>query len=207
MTEAIQDSGFGSIHTRHAGSITALRSPPRAICAGLELKFAVRDCSLGKVLVAASDKGVCFVALGDAAEPLLTNLRSRFPKARFVRGDADFETLVAEVLGFVEAPARSFELPLDIHGTAFQRRVWAALREIPAGSTVSYAQIARRIGEPKSVRAVAGAIAANKIAVAIPCHRVLHSDGSLSGFRWGVERKRALLDKEAGVKTPNCSGF
>jgi AraC family transcriptional regulator of adaptative response/methylated-DNA-[protein]-cysteine methyltransferase len=201
MTEAIQDSGFGSIGARHARSTTALRSPPRAICAGLEIKFAIRDCSLGKVLVAASDKGVCFVALGDEAEPLLSDLRSRFPKARFVRGDADFETLVAKVVSFVEAPARSFELPLDIHGTAFQRRVWAALREIPAGSTVSYTQIARRIGEPKSVRAVAGAIAANKIAVAIPCHRVLHSDGSLSGFRWGVERKRALLEKEAGVKT------
>jgi AraC family transcriptional regulator, regulatory protein of adaptative response / methylated-DNA-[protein]-cysteine methyltransferase len=206
MTEAIQDSGF----VLHAGGKKAPPLPPRATrvgSAGLEIKFAIRECSLGKLLVAASEKGVCFLALGEEAEPLLTDLQSRFPKARIVRGDADFETLAVKVVGFVEAPARSFDLPLDIHGTAFQRRVWAALRNIRAGSTVSYTDVARRIGEPKSVRAVAGAIAANKLAVAIPCHRVVHSDGSLSGFRWGVERKRALLDKEAGVKTPNCSGF
>ena len=175
--------------------------------AGLEIRFAIRECSLGQVLVAASDKGVCFLALGDEAEPLLTDLQSRFPRARLVRGDADFETLVSKVVTSVEAPARRFDLPLDIHGSGFQRRVWAALREIPPGATASYAQIAERIGEPRAIRAVAGVCAANKIAVAIPCHRVLRSDGSLSGYRWGVERKRALLDREAGVKMPDCAGF
>jgi AraC family transcriptional regulator, regulatory protein of adaptative response / methylated-DNA-[protein]-cysteine methyltransferase len=203
MAVAIQDLSFDSRRPSTSSSTTAPHAA-RAAGAGLEIKFSIRECWLGQVLVAASDEGVCFLALGDESEPLLSDLQSRFPKARFVPGDSDFETLVAEAVRFVEAPARSFDLPLDVHGTAFQRRVWAALREIPPGATVSYAQIAARIGEPQSVRAVAGAIAANKIAVAIPCHRVRHKDGSLSGFRWGVERKRALLDREAGLKTPGC---
>ena len=206
MIEAIQDLGFALPASR----TKAPRLRTRATSAGgadLEIKFATGECSLGRVLVAASDKGVCFLALGDETELLLSDLQSRFPKARIVRGEADFETLVAKVVGSVEAPARSFDLPLDICGTAFQRRVWEALRAIQPGATVSYAEIAARIGEPKAIRAVAGACAANKIAVAIPCHRVLRSDGSLSGYRWGVERKRALLDREMGVKPPNCAAF
>ena len=203
MNVAIHDPGL----QRRARSSADGTAAPRAAAASLEIKFAIRTCSLGQVLVAASDKGLCYLALGDEAEPLLNDLRSRFPKGRLVKGDADFETLVDKAADFIEAPAKAFDLPLDIHGTAFQRRVWAALGEIRAGSTVSYAEIARRIGEPKSVRAVAGAIAANKIAVAIPCHRVLHRDGSLSGFRWGVERKRALLDREAAVKAPHRAAF
>ncbi len=190
MTIAIQDPGLRSRPRSFAGRN---ETPAHS---SFEIKFAIRTCSLGQALVAASDKGLCFVALGDEAEPLLTDLASRFPKATLRCGDADFEALVAKVVRHIEAPVSGLDVPLDIHGTAFQRRVWAALGEISAGATLSYAEIARRIGAPKSVRAVAGAIAANKIAVLIPCHRVLHSDGSLSGFRWGVERKRALLDRE-----------
>ncbi|WP_425351433.1 methylated-DNA--[protein]-cysteine S-methyltransferase [Methylocystis bryophila] len=190
MTSAISDPGLPMRGRSVAGSASG--------GATSKIRFAIRDCSLGKILVAASDKGACFVALGDEPEPLLADLESRFPNARFAKGDADFETLLAEVVRLVEAPASGFDFPLDIQGTAFQRRVWAALQAIPAGATASYAEIAQRIGEPKSVRAVAGAIAANKLAVMIPCHRVLHKDGSLSGFRWGVGRKRAVLEREAG---------
>jgi AraC family transcriptional regulator of adaptative response/methylated-DNA-[protein]-cysteine methyltransferase len=192
MTIAIQDSGLRP----RVRSSASKNATPRKADSSFEIKFAIRSCWLGHALIAASDKGLCFVALGDEAEPLLTDLASRFPKAALRCGDADFEALVAKVVRCLDAPASGFDVPLDIHGTAFQRRVWAALGDIPAGATVSYAEVARRIGEPRSVRAVAGAIAANKIAVAIPCHRVLHSDGSISGFRWGVERKRALLDRE-----------
>ena len=206
MTVAIQDPSFDSPRRSTSGSTTAPQAA-RSRGAGLEIKFSIRECSLGQVLVAASDKGVCHLALGDESEPLLSDLHSRFPKARFVRGDADFETLAAEAVRFVEAPTGSFDLPLDIHGTAFQRRVWAAMREIPPGAKVSYAEIAQRIGEPKAVRAVAAACAANRIALAIPCHRVVHKDGSLSGYRWGVKRKRALLEREAGVKTARCAAF
>jgi AraC family transcriptional regulator of adaptative response/methylated-DNA-[protein]-cysteine methyltransferase len=125
------------------------------------------------------------------------NLQDRFPNAYLVGADRDYEALVAQIVGFVEAPRIGLDLPLDVRGTAFQERVWKALQEVPAGATVSYAEIARRIGAPKSVRAVAAACAANKLAVAIPCHRVIRNDGSLSGYAWGVDRKRALLDREA----------
>jgi AraC family transcriptional regulator of adaptative response/methylated-DNA-[protein]-cysteine methyltransferase len=173
--------------------------------APLEIKFSTRECWLGRALVATSDKGVCFLAFEDASGILLADLKARFPKARIARhGD---ESVASEVLRLVEAPAEGFDIPLDIHGTPFQRRVWAALRQIPAGATVSYSEIAERIGEPRAVRAVAAACAANKIAVAIPCHRVLRSDGSLSGYRWGVERKRALLEREAGIKMQPCTVF
>jgi AraC family transcriptional regulator of adaptative response/methylated-DNA-[protein]-cysteine methyltransferase len=141
---------------------------------------------------------VCAIFLGDDPDVLVQNLQDRFPRATLIGGDAEFEQLVAQVVGLVEAPGVGFDLPLDVRGTAFQQRVWQALREIPAGSTVSYTDIARRIGAPKSVRAVAQACGANPLAVAIPCHRVVRNDGGLSGYRWGVERKRALLQREAG---------
>ena len=173
--------------------------------APLEMKFSTRDGWFGQALVATSDKGVCFLAFGDDTEALLDDLKARFPRARIWREEN--ESLVSKVLRFVEAPADGFDIPLDIHGTPFQRRVWAALRQIPAGATASYSEIAERIGEPRAVRAVAAACAANKISVAIPCHRVLRSDGSLSGYRWGVERKRALLEREAGIKTQPCTVF
>jgi AraC family transcriptional regulator of adaptative response/methylated-DNA-[protein]-cysteine methyltransferase len=199
VTEAIYDSGFNSSGRFYADSARMLGMTPSAFREGganADIKFAVGECSLGSILVAASDKGVCTISFGDEPD-VVRDLQDRFPRARLVGGDADFEQLVAKVVGFVEAPKIGLGLPLDVRGTAFQHRVWAALRDILPGSTVSYAELAERIGEPKAVRAVAGACAANKIAVAIPCHRVVPNDGALSGYRWGVERKRILLDKEA----------
>jgi AraC family transcriptional regulator of adaptative response/methylated-DNA-[protein]-cysteine methyltransferase len=165
--------------------------------AGAAIRFAVGECSLGSILVASSDKGVCAILMGDDPPALVRSLQDRFPKADLIGADAEFETVVAQVVGFVEAPGIGLDLPLDVRGTAFQQRVWRALREIPAGATASYSDIARKIGAPKATRAVAGACAANALAVAIPCHRVVRNDGALSGYRWGVERKRALLDREA----------
>jgi AraC family transcriptional regulator of adaptative response/methylated-DNA-[protein]-cysteine methyltransferase len=200
VTEALFDAGFSSSGRFYASSDRMLGMSPRRFRAGgvgTDIRFAIGECSLGTVLVAKSDRGVCAILLGDDPDALARELQDQFPRANLIGGDAGFKRLVARVVGFVEAPARKLELPLDIRGTAFQQRVWQALRKIPAGRTASYADIARRIGAPKSVRAVAQACAANRLAVAIPCHRVVRNDGGLSGYRWGVERKRALLDREA----------
>jgi AraC family transcriptional regulator, regulatory protein of adaptative response / methylated-DNA-[protein]-cysteine methyltransferase len=200
VTDAIYGAGFNSSSRFYENSTTMLGMKPtqyRSGGANEEIRFAVGQSSLGAILVASSTKGVAAILLGDDPDALLRNLQDRFPKARLIGGDTGYEALVARVVGFVEAPELGLDLPLDVRGTAFQQRVWHALTEIPAGETVSYAEIARRIGAPKSVRAVAGACAANDLAVAIPCHRVVKSDGSLSGYAWGVERKRVLLDKEA----------
>jgi AraC family transcriptional regulator, regulatory protein of adaptative response / methylated-DNA-[protein]-cysteine methyltransferase len=166
-----------------------------------QILFAVGQTSLGAILVASSKKGVASILLGDDPDQLVRNLQDRFPRANLVGADQDYEALVARVVGFVEAPSLGLDLPLDVRGTAFQRRVWQALQEVPVGQTVSYAEIAHRIGSPKAVRAVAGACAANNLAVAIPCHRVVRRDGALSGYAWGVERKRALLEIEAACAT------
>ncbi len=163
-----------------------------------QIKFAVGECSLGSILVAQSERGICAILLGDDPEELTRDLQDRFPRAVLIGGDAEFEQLVAMVVGFIQAPSIGLHLPLDIRGTAFQQRVWQALRNIPAGTTATYTEIAERIGAPKAVRAVAQACAANALAVAIPCHRVVRNDGALSGYRWGVERKRALLKMEDG---------
>ena len=200
VTEAIYDAGFNSSGRFYEKSDEMLGMTPsdyRAGGANSEIRFAVGECSLGSVVVARSEKGVCAILLGDDPDVLVRDLQDRFPRARLIGGDAEFEALVGQVVGLIEAPALGLDLPLDIRGTAFQQRVWAALRQIPAGATATYTDIAREIGAPKSVRAVAGACAANALAVAIPCHRVVKSDGSLSGYRWGVERKRALIDREA----------
>jgi AraC family transcriptional regulator, regulatory protein of adaptative response / methylated-DNA-[protein]-cysteine methyltransferase len=200
VTDAIYGAGFNSNGRFYANSSAVLGMTPtdfRSGGTGTSIRFAVGECSLGSILVAATDKGVCAILLGDEPEPLVRDLQDRFPRARLIGGDKGFEHLVATVVGFVEAPALGLDLPLDVRGTAFQRRVWQALREIPAGSTASYAGIAERIGAPKAVRAVGHACAANAIAVAIPCHRVVRTDGALAGYRWGVERKRALLAREA----------
>jgi AraC family transcriptional regulator of adaptative response/methylated-DNA-[protein]-cysteine methyltransferase len=200
VTEAIYDAGFNSNGRFYATSAKVLGMTPtdfRSGGANAEIKFAIGECSLGAILVAASDKGVCAILLGDEPEALARDLQDQFPRAQLVGGDAAFERLAAQVIGFVEAPGIGLDLPLDVQGTAFQHRVWDALRRIPAGATASYAEIAEAIGSPKSVRAVARACAANHLAVAIPCHRVVRTDGALSGYRWGVQRKRALLDVEA----------
>jgi len=200
VTEAIYDAGYNSNGRFYEKSNEILGMTPtnyRAGGANTEIRFAIGECSLGSILVAASGRGVCAILMGDDPDELARDLQDRFPRANLIGGDAKFEQLVAKVVGFVEAPRLGHDLPLDVRGTAFQQRVWQALREIPAGETVSYADIANRIGSPKSVRAVAQACAANILAVAIPCHRVVRNDGGLSGYRWGVERKRALLDREA----------
>lgn len=199
VTEAIYGAGFNSNGRFYAAAADLLGMTPTAFRAGgkgAALRFAVGECWLGSILVAATGKGVAAISLGDDPDRLLRDLQDRFPNAQLIGGDKDFESLVAKVVGFVEAPGLGLDLPLDVRGTAFQRRVWQALRDIPAGMTASYADIAARIGRPKSVRAVAQACAANALAVAIPCHRVVRSDGALSGYRWGVERKRALLQRE-----------
>lgn len=200
VTQAIADAGFNSGGRFYATSNAVLGMTPRAFRAGgadTAIRFAIGHCSLGAVLVAQSDKGICAILLGDDAEALRRDLRERFPRATLREGDAGFERSVAAVVRYVDAPAKGLALPLDVRGTAFQQKVWKALRRIPPGSTASYAQIARRIGAPQSARAVAQACAANALAVAVPCHRVLRNDGALSGYRWGVERKRALLEREA----------
>ncbi len=168
----------------------------RAGGAGMSIRFEVGQCSLGAILVAATGKGVCAILLGDDPAELVHDLQDRFDQAKLLGGDADFEYTIAAVVGLVEAPSLGHDLPLDIRGTAFQRRVWRALREIPLRSTATYSEIAQRLGQPAAVRAVANACAANPLAVAIPCHRVVRTDGSLAGYRWGIERKRELLRRE-----------
>jgi AraC family transcriptional regulator, regulatory protein of adaptative response / methylated-DNA-[protein]-cysteine methyltransferase len=199
VTDAIFGAGYNSSARFYEKGGEVLGMTPtryRAGGEGADIRFAIGECSLGSILVARSDQGVCAVFLGDDPAALARELQDRFPRANLIGGDAEFEKVVARVVGFVEAPGRGLDLPLDVRGTAFQKRVWQALRRIPAGKTVSYTELAKRIGAPESVRAVAGACAANLLAVAIPCHRVVRNDGGLSGYRWGVERKRALIERE-----------
>jgi AraC family transcriptional regulator, regulatory protein of adaptative response / methylated-DNA-[protein]-cysteine methyltransferase len=199
ITDAIYDAGFNSNGRFYASSAQVLGMTPGRYKAGgewMQIRFAIGECSLGSILVAATDKGVCAILMGSDPDALVRQLQDRFAKAEFIGGDAKFEALVAKVIGFVEQPRLGLDLPLDVRGTAFQQRVWTALRQIGVGKTASYGEIAARIGSPKSIRAVAQACAANLIAVAIPCHRVIRTDGRLSGYRWGVQRKRALLERE-----------
>jgi AraC family transcriptional regulator of adaptative response/methylated-DNA-[protein]-cysteine methyltransferase len=200
VTDAIYDAGYNSNSRFYETSNQVLGMTPSKYRAGgirTDIRFAVGECSLGSILVAQSDRGICAILLGNDPDSLARNLQDQFPQANLIGGDASFEHLVAKVVGFVEAPALGLDLPLDVRGTAFQKRVWQSLRKIPVGSTASYTDIAKLIGSPKSVRAVAQACGANALAVAIPCHRVVRNDGALSGYRWGVVRKRALLEKEA----------
>lgn len=200
ITNAIFDAGYGANSRFYEQSNQILGMKPSNYRSGgknTEIRFAVGECSLGSILVASSPIGVCAILMGDGPESLVEDLQNRFPNAELIGGDPSYETIIASVIGFVEAPALGLNLPLDIRGTAFQQRVWQALREIPAGKTLSYAEVADKIGAPRAVRAVAGACAANAIAVAIPCHRVVKHDGGISGYCWGVERKKALLERES----------
>lgn len=209
VTGALYDAGFASSGRFYESAPAALGMTPKAWRAGgkgVSIWFALGACSLGDILVAQSEKGICAILLGDDAGALLRELQDTFPQADLVGGDAAFEQVVARVVGFIEAPETGLDLPLDIRGTAFQQRVWQALRHIPPGTTVSYRDIAVRIGSPGAVRAVAGACAANRLAVAIPCHRVVRTDGAISGYRWGVARKRALLEKEAKPAAASVPG-
>ena len=199
VTEVIYAAGFNSSGRFYETSREVLGMTPgnrRAGGMGETIRFALGECSLGTILVGATNQGVCSILLGDTADELLQMFQEQFPRAQLVGGDADFDDCIARVVAFIDAPAGELKLPLDIRGTAFQQRVWKALGRIPMGQTASYAAIAKEIGAPAATRAVAQACGANKLAVVIPCHRVVRSDGGLSGYRWGIERKRALLDRE-----------
>jgi len=165
--------------------------------AGVPIHFAIGECSLGSILVANSERGVCAILIGDNPTLLIHDLQSQFPHSDFLGSESGSDDLVAKVIGIIEKPGAGLDLPLDIRGTAFQQSVWTTLQQIPAGSTATYAEIAKLIGMPKAVRAVAQACGANSLAVVVPCHRIVRSDGTLSGYRWGVERKQALLEREA----------
>jgi AraC family transcriptional regulator of adaptative response/methylated-DNA-[protein]-cysteine methyltransferase len=202
VTDAIYDAGFNSGGRFYETSSQRLGMTPTVYRAGgvdTEIRLAVGECSLGSILVARSVKGVCAILLGDDPDALVRELQDRFPHATLIGGDPAFERTVAAVIGFVEHPARGLDLPLDVRGTAFQQRVWEALRKIPVGTTATYTEIARRIGAPNAARAVAQACGANALAVAVPCHRVVRTDGSASGYRWGVERRQSLLEKEGAA--------
>jgi AraC family transcriptional regulator, regulatory protein of adaptative response / methylated-DNA-[protein]-cysteine methyltransferase len=199
ITAAIYDAGYASNGRFYAKSSTLLGMKPRAFRhggMGETIRFATGKCSLGSILVAASEKGICAIFLGDNCESLCRDLQDRFARAQLIAGDHKFEKQIAQVIELVENPKIKSHLPLDIRGTAFQQKVWDALTKIPVGKTATYAQIAHQIGRPKAIRAVGGACSANPLAVAIPCHRVVRADGNLSGYRWNVERKRALLQSE-----------
>ncbi|AOY00783.1 methylated-DNA--[protein]-cysteine S-methyltransferase [Jeongeupia sp. USM3] len=200
VTDAVFDAGFNATSRFYAGADATLGMAPlrfRAGGVGETIRFGIGQCSLGALLVAATQSGICRIELGDAADALLQRLQDVFPRAELVGGDAEFEDWMARVVGLIDAPGIGASLPLDIRGSAFQQRVWQALRAIPPGDTATYADIAERIGSPAAVRAVANACGANPLAVAIPCHRVVRTDGSLGGYRWGLARKQALLDREA----------
>lgn len=200
VTDALYRAGYNAPSRFYDQAPSVLGMAPRVYRKGgegIEIRFAIAQSDLGAVLVAQSDKGLCAIAMGDDPQTLIDQFQDRFPKAQLIGEDRTFQRMVAQVIAFIEAPQIGLDLPLDLRGTAFQLRVWQALRQIPAGQTVTYTELARRLGTPRSVRAVANACGANKLAVAVPCHRVLRLDGSLSGYRWGVDRKRRLLDQES----------
>lgn len=200
VSEAVFESGSDSFRRFHDEAVASLGMTPasyRAGAPGEVILYSHAASSLGRVTAAFSQRGVCAVILGDSDTQAQDELRRRFPKAVLRSAGESTAELVAKIVAAIEEPKRAGELPLDIRGTAFQRRVWAALRTIPHGTTQSYSELARGIGVPAATRAVAGACGANPLAVLVPCHRVLRSDGGLGGYRWGVERKRRLLDREA----------
>ncbi len=199
VTDAIYDAGFGSSSRLYEGSDAALGMTPTALKnggAGMRIRYAVGDSPLGVLVVAATDRGICSIAFGDSGEELIAELGAAFPKAELKQMDRELEYALTAIVAGLKEHAAAIELPMDVRATAFQQRVWRELQRIPRGETRTYSQVAAAIGSPKSVRAVAGACGANPVAVVVPCHRVVGKDGSLTGYRWGVERKRALLDAE-----------
>jgi AraC family transcriptional regulator of adaptative response/methylated-DNA-[protein]-cysteine methyltransferase len=201
VTDAMYAAGFNSSGRFYAQSPAVLGMKPsafRAGGAGQQIRFAIAECSLGPILVASTAQGICAILIDDDPDFLVKDLQDRFPKAELIGAEPEYEQVVSRVVGMVEQPSLGLELPLDVRGTAFQQRVWQVLRAIPSGRRVTYAELAELAGVPRGARAVASACAANAIAVAIPCHRVVRNDGSISGYRWGVDRKAALLNREAG---------
>lgn len=199
VTDAMVKTGFGSSSRFYETSSKTLGMTPSAFKKGgaqQTIRFGIGECSLGSILVGATDKGICLLTMSDDPQELVEDLQERFKNANLIGGDKQFEKWMAKVISFVDRPSKSFDLPLDIQGTAFQKRVWEALRTIPFGKTATYADVAKKIGKPTSMRAVANACGANNIAVIIPCHRVIRTDGTISGYRWGVERKKRLLINE-----------
>lgn len=202
ITDAIYEAGFGSDSRFYEKSDKILGMPAKIYQMGGKdrvIYFALGQCTFGDILVAQSEKGVCAIFLGDDPQALIDQLQDQFTHAELVGADASFERVVASVVGFIENPYQEIDLPLDIKGTAFQEQVWTALQDIPPGQTVSYSELAAKIGKPKAIRAVASACAANKLAVVIPCHRVVRTDGSLSGYRWGLDRKGQLIRHEEKI--------
>jgi len=199
VTDAIYDAGYNSNSRFYENASAVLGMTPTEFREGgrdTEIQYAISRCSLGLILVAQSQRGVCAIFFGDDPKQLARDLQSQFPRATLAPSSPEFTNTVSEVVQFVEQPTAPLNVPLDIRGTAFQQRVWRALQQIPVGTTTSYAALARKIGQPRAVRAVAAACAHNSLAVAIPCHRVIGSNGKLTGYRWGVERKRSLLARE-----------
>jgi AraC family transcriptional regulator of adaptative response/methylated-DNA-[protein]-cysteine methyltransferase len=216
VTDALYAAGYNSSARFYAEAPARLGMSPAAYRAGApgeRIRYALGSCSLGELIVGATERGICAILLGDDAVQLQRDLRERFPRAELLRAEVGFEKTLSWVIGLIDDPAAlpatdivstDMDLALDVRGTAFQQRVWQALRKIPRGSTVSYSELAALLGMPRGARAVALACAANPLAVAIPCHRVLRHDGALSGYRWGIERKRALLEREAGASKPGA---
>jgi AraC family transcriptional regulator of adaptative response/methylated-DNA-[protein]-cysteine methyltransferase len=199
VTQAIYNAGYSSSGQFYAAASVQLGMPPKLLRSGgkdTSLHYAVSDCWLGRFLVAATEIGVCAILLGDDDEALLAELRHRFPRAELLAGDRDFAATIKKVATLLKRPTAAIDLPLDIHGTAFQQQVWQLLRQVPAGTTTTYSALAKQLGQPQAVRAVASAVASNPLAVAVPCHRVIRASGDLAGYRWGVERKRQLLNRE-----------
>ena len=206
VAEAIYASGFGSSSRAYEDAPSALGMTPgarRRGGSGETIRFVTVETPLGWALVAATERGICMTALGDDRDQLASALRQRFPAAEVIAEDGGLRQWADRIVRFITAPGENLDLPLDIRGTAFQARVWRALQKIPLGKTMSYAEIATALGQPKAVRAVAQACAANKLALIVPCHRVIRSDGDLGGYRWGVERKRALLARERAAAAPD----
>jgi AraC family transcriptional regulator, regulatory protein of adaptative response / methylated-DNA-[protein]-cysteine methyltransferase len=199
VTDAMHKSGFSSSSRAYESAGQRFGMAPSAIRqggGGLSIAYAITETDLGSMLVAATDRGICMIAFGDDQEELIRDLTQTFPRAQISRNPRQLTAHVEAVVKLIKQPSQSLDLPLDIQGTAFQQRVWQALRQIPAGETITYSQLAKKIGRPKSTRAVASACARNKLAVAIPCHRVINSTGGLSGYRWGIQRKKQLLQRE-----------